>query len=380
MKAKTTILALLLLTVSWVLGSDANLDTGGGLDLSTTVAVTGCLSGSPLSGGYTLTDGGNGASYDLVGNTESLRPLVGNEVWVTGQLVNAHGSVSTRTGVDRDPRGTETTAPTSDAQDLGHNFAAGRVLRVSAASKLVDHCGVSGMNPRPAGLLTNEGLTTKEKAWVAAILSPGNGQSAASTPPVSRSRTVQRKSSTPPPANGNAGQAGTASQTTGVAAQNPNVIGTPCANPLAGMTNPAAGGASGAISAPAQSSTANPAAMGTPLTAMPAPQTTSAPIPGVTMSPGAGTTNAPIPGETTTPTSGTTNAPLPSMTAGTAGAPTSAGMNSGNTNSASVGAPGTAQPSVGCFSTPTSVPANPPSPNSPTLPGPSGPVTAAPSP
>ena len=376
MKAKTTAFSLLLLTASWALGRDANadFDVDGNSDPSFTIAVTGCLSGSVLREGYTLTDTGSGASYDLVGNTENLRPLIGSEIWVTGRLMNEDNSVSGRTIVD------DETSRVGHIQNFGHHFA-GQVLRVSTATKLVDHCGVSGTNPKPTGLLTNEGLTMKEKADVAAIILAQNGQSTGSTGAAPRQRTGQRKSSVPPPANANAGQVGTASPTTGVAAQNPNVTGTPCANPLAGMTTTAAGGGSGPIGAPAQSNTANPAAIGEPVTAMPAPQTTSAPIPGVTMSPGAGTTNAPIPGETTTPTSGTTNAPLPGMVAGPAAVPSSGGMNSGNTNSGSAGVAGTT-PSAGslgsCVPTnPAPVPANPPNPNSYPLPGASGPVTAS---
>ena len=66
--------------------------------------IKGCLSGSPMTGTYLLTDSQSGVSYNLVGANDKLRTHVGEEIQVTGQP--ASGMV----GTSPDGSGTEVAA------------------------------------------------------------------------------------------------------------------------------------------------------------------------------------------------------------------------------------------------------------------------------
>jgi hypothetical protein len=58
--------------------------------------LSGCLSGSPITGSYMLTDH-SGNNYKLTGNLEAMRLLVGNEVQLTGTPSDNNSSASAST-------------------------------------------------------------------------------------------------------------------------------------------------------------------------------------------------------------------------------------------------------------------------------------------
>jgi len=108
--------------------------------------MKGCLSGTPMSGTYTLQDEHTGTSYHLTGNFETLRMLVGNEVQVTGQVTSpsgtsadsaaATGNVGDQTGAAAsNGKGASTRATTS---------LTGNIFQVNSATKVADHCSGAG--------------------------------------------------------------------------------------------------------------------------------------------------------------------------------------------------------------------------------------------
>lgn len=73
---------LLLLSAVWA-AAQADTDSDSEQTISTKLTVEGCLEGA--IGNYTVTDYA-GASYQLTGDTEPLKSLVGDTVRVTGEF------------------------------------------------------------------------------------------------------------------------------------------------------------------------------------------------------------------------------------------------------------------------------------------------------
>src|SRR5580765_5468914 len=121
MKAALTLFAILLCP-GWLLAQDATPGTPPNPSTQTTApapqdaapaaqatpsapptgtasqgALQGCLTGSPSSGTYTITDRQSGTTYLLQGSADILRTLVGMEVEVSGQPGNASNSSGTAT-------------------------------------------------------------------------------------------------------------------------------------------------------------------------------------------------------------------------------------------------------------------------------------------
>jgi hypothetical protein len=91
-KAPISVLSLLLLATAGLTGQQPASRPLSGPEkdgiAGTRAALKGCLSATAV-GAYRLADDETGAVYSLVGNRETLRMLVGTDVLVTGQKLEA---------------------------------------------------------------------------------------------------------------------------------------------------------------------------------------------------------------------------------------------------------------------------------------------------
>jgi hypothetical protein len=290
MKTRWMIFATLLLAGSWVVAQDtgtsspspqtgtsnsstvgqtgstpdqnSNVDTGNAGQVTPgSASIQGCLTGSASSGKYALTDEQSGVIYTLVGSTETLRNLVGNEVQLQGEATSGSMGSSSMGSETSAQTGAMSGSSTGTANAGGTDV--GKIFQVGAASKIADQCGSVGGKSGPTGALGNDSTI-----FVAELTPAEFPQSA-----------------------GSAGSAGTAGARTGQTGSSPSgQTGTPG---TAGQTSPSTGttngGMNGSVGTPGT-------ATGTPGTATPPPGTAT-PMPG--------TTTAPVPGET--PNSGNPN-------------------------------------------------------------------------
>src|SRR5262249_24060861 len=77
--------------------SDTGMATGQTGTAGNQNSLRGCLGGSPSNGTYYLTDSKSGATYTLVGGSDQLRTHVGQHVEVTGQALGSGGTSPTST-------------------------------------------------------------------------------------------------------------------------------------------------------------------------------------------------------------------------------------------------------------------------------------------
>jgi hypothetical protein len=279
MKLRMSAMAAVLLAASWVMAQNPNLNTNTSdtpqassgsssqtdstsmQNNSTTTAspttLKGCLSGSPASGTYTLTDDQTGKAYVLTGSLDALRTLVGNEVQVTGQAMgtdatpmsstNSGGSATDQTGAaaGNGRPDQNSTTPTAPSQ---HD-----TFQVSSATKVADQCGASGSSGPTSSLARPIQL---------AALTDSNMQTVGSTSPGT--------TATPP------GQRNTG---TGMSTSPQSPTGTQTATPGTAATPGSTAAAPGSTAA-APGSTASQA----PQTATP-PASPATPMPGTTTTP-----------------------------------------------------------------------------------------------
>ena len=102
--------------------------------------LSGCLSGSPITGTYTLTDKSR-TIYKLTGNLDSLRVLVGTEVHVVGQDRSAPNSASNAAASG----GPANPGSGMDSGALGSGSA--KQFNVTSATKVADQCGSAVISP-----------------------------------------------------------------------------------------------------------------------------------------------------------------------------------------------------------------------------------------
>src|SRR5207302_5164569 len=124
MTRTATLLAVLLLGATWVVAQDTSStaprsgsttstsssqtgststtgsqtgSTGTSATSPAQTSITGCLSGTPASGNYTLTDSATGIVYVLVGNVNDLGSHIGQQVQITGQAMSSGNTSSGNT-------------------------------------------------------------------------------------------------------------------------------------------------------------------------------------------------------------------------------------------------------------------------------------------
>jgi hypothetical protein len=169
-------------------GTSSTAGTSGASAAANGNGLTGCLSGSPMTGDYTLTDK-SGNKYKLTGNLESIRTLIGNEVQVTGQ----EGSGANQTGtVSASSTGGQATASASAPGGSpdgtpGMNSSpatagAMKQFNVSSATKVADQCNTpSTTTPGPTA------RWRKSEVGVASLQT--GGTTPGTTPPASNPTT-----------------------------------------------------------------------------------------------------------------------------------------------------------------------------------------------
>lgn len=110
---------------------------------ATPQALRGCLSSTP-PGGYELADDETGAVYNLVGNPEGLRMLVGNDVLITGQALGIQESESEK---EDDPAGSGLQPKgrvfTEAERRSSNKIGGGNSFRVVSTIKVSDLCILS---------------------------------------------------------------------------------------------------------------------------------------------------------------------------------------------------------------------------------------------
>jgi hypothetical protein len=222
-------------------------------------SLTGCLSGSPSSGQFSLTEA-SGVTHALVGDDKELRTLVGSQIQVTGRANGASAASPDHSGVANGSASGGTSMDKSDATSAG-TAKADTSFQVSTVRQVADHCtGGASL------LLDQHGVEVAELTIV-------EFQS------------------------GSAGSAGTAGGQSGAASPSAgSTAGTPGTSTSPGSSNP---GATGGANNPSSNPSTYPGASAPPSTGTATPQPgTATPAPG---------TATPAPGTATPGNSGNGN-------------------------------------------------------------------------
>ena len=142
MPRTASILSLLLLAGAglWAQDRTAQDDKDQAQDQAPRAALKGCLSAT-AAGNYRLAEDESGAVYNLIGNPETLRMLVGTDVLVTGQNLETrqppHQNESNSGGSTGQIQAEPASYP-ADGQAVGANS-----FRVINAVKVADVCVLS---------------------------------------------------------------------------------------------------------------------------------------------------------------------------------------------------------------------------------------------
>lgn len=118
---KTLLLSFIVLCATWVSAQSSSSQnptssSSQAASSGTQTTVAGCLSGS--NGNYTLTDQ-SGTSYQLSGDTASLKDHVGHEISVTGTR-NSSTAAATGSSGDQSSSGATTSPNKIDVSSFKH--------------------------------------------------------------------------------------------------------------------------------------------------------------------------------------------------------------------------------------------------------------------